>query len=61
VIDPSTLSENERIAYWLNAYNALTLKLMADAWPVESIQEINDGNPFDLPLFQPLGFDKKLP
>ena len=60
VIDPSTLSENERIAYWLNAYNALTLKLMADAWPLESIQKINDGKPFFLPLFQPLGFDKKI-
>ncbi len=59
-IDPSALSQSEGIAYWLNAYNALTLRLMAEAWPVESIQKINDGKPFDLPLFKPLGYDKPL-
>ncbi|MEM8486503.1 MAG: DUF547 domain-containing protein [Bacteroidota bacterium] len=38
--DPAQLSENEALAFWLNAYNAYTLKLIVDRYPVKSIKEI---------------------
>ena len=36
-------SENERLAYWINAYNAFTVKLIVDNYPVKSIKEIGKG------------------
>jgi hypothetical protein len=41
--NPATLSRDARLAFWLNAYNAYTLKLIADHYPVESIQDITPG------------------
>ena len=38
--DPSNLDDSERLAFWINAYNALTLKLIIDHYPVESIRDI---------------------
>jgi hypothetical protein len=38
--------ENEKMAYWINAYNAFTVKLIVDHYPVESIKEIKKGIPF---------------
>jgi hypothetical protein len=38
--DPSSLDEAERLAFWINAYNALTLKLIIDHYPVETIRSI---------------------
>jgi hypothetical protein len=34
------LSDKGKIAFWINAYNALTLKAVIDHYPVESIKEI---------------------
>ncbi len=39
-------SRNERLAYWINAYNAFTLQLILDHYPVESIKDIKKGIPF---------------
>ncbi len=39
-------SEAERLAYWINAYNAFTVKLMVDNYPVASIKDIKNGIPF---------------
>ena len=33
--------DNEKIAYWINAYNAFTIKLIVDNYPVESIKDLN--------------------
>ena len=33
-------SDNEKMAYWLNAYNAFTVKLIVDNYPVKSIKEL---------------------
>ena len=41
-----TWTENERKAYWINAYNAYTVKLILDHFPVEGIKEIKNGIPF---------------
>ncbi len=33
-------SRNEQLAYWINAYNAFTLSLIIEKYPVESIKDI---------------------
>lgn len=37
----STWTEGEQLAYWINAYNAFTVKLIVDNYPVESIRDLN--------------------
>lgn len=40
--NPDTLAtREERLAFWLNAYNAFTLKLIVDNYPLESIHELH--------------------
>lgn len=36
-----TWTDNEKIAYWVNAYNVFTVKLIVDNYPVESIKDLN--------------------
>lgn len=43
-----TASKNEQLAFWINAYNAFTLKLILKNYPVSSIELINNGKPWDL-------------
>jgi hypothetical protein len=35
-------SKNAVLAYWINVYNAFTVKLIIDNYPVKSIKDIND-------------------
>ena len=45
--DPSPdWSKEQKIAYWINAYNAFTVKLIVDHYPVESIKDIKKAIPF---------------
>ena len=39
-------SEQERFAYWINAYNAFTVQLIVDHYPIKSIKDIKNGVPF---------------
>jgi len=39
-------SKNAQLAYWINVYNAFTVKLVADNYPIESIKDIKKGIPF---------------
>lgn len=39
----SILEPNARLAFWLNAYNAYTLKVICDNYPIESISELHFG------------------
>lgn len=39
-------TENERLAYWINAYNAFTIQLVIRHYPVESIKDIAGSIPF---------------
>jgi hypothetical protein len=39
--DPNRWSEAEQLAYWINAYNAFTVKLIADNYPVKSIEDLH--------------------
>ncbi len=53
-VDPSALSANEQRAYWINFYNALTINVVLDHYPVNSIRAIKSGvftpGPWDLVL-----------
>lgn len=42
-LDPRQLSRSEAHAYWINFYNAKTLSIMLENWPVKSIRDINLG------------------
>jgi hypothetical protein len=48
----STLTENVRLAFWINAYNAYTLKLVLDYYPIRSIKEIGGAksDPWQTPI-----------
>jgi len=39
-------SEKAQLAYWINVYNAFTVKLIVDNYPVASIKDIKKGIPF---------------
>jgi hypothetical protein len=46
--DKKTWSKEEQLAYWMNAYNAFTLKLIVLNYPLQSIQELHPT--FHIPL-----------
>ncbi len=41
-------SRNERLAYWINAYNAGTIRLILDNYPLKSIQSLDGGKTWDV-------------
>lgn len=51
---PASLSRAEAFAYWVNLYNAVTVRLIVDRYPVKSIRSIKSGaislGPWDLKL-----------
>ncbi len=44
----SNWAKNEQLAYWINAYNAFTVKLILNNYPLKSITELKD--PWDTPF-----------
>ena len=42
-LDPRDYPRAEQMAYWINFYNALTLKVVLDAYPVDTIRDIHEG------------------
>lgn len=48
--DRNAWSKNEQMAYWINAYNAFTVKLIVDNYPVESIRDL--GPSLKIPLIK---------
>ncbi len=40
-------TKNEKLAYWINLYNASTIMLILDNYPVSSITKISGGKPWD--------------
>ena len=44
---PSTMTRSEAFAYWGNLYNAVTLKVILDRYPVASIRDIKSDSWFD--------------
>lgn len=47
-IPDKSWSRDASLAYWINAYNALTLKLIVTNYPVKSITNLNGGKPWDV-------------
>lgn len=41
-------SRGEKMAFWINAYNAATVKLIVDNYPVSSITKLDGGKPWDV-------------
>jgi len=41
--NPDAMGQNDQIAYWANLYNALTLKVVLENYPVKSIRKIKSG------------------
>lgn len=42
--DPNTLiSKEDKLAFWINAYNAYTLKAIVDEYPISSINDLHTG------------------
>ncbi len=42
-IDPSTLDKPEQFAFWVNLYNAKTIEVVLDKYPVKSIKDVSLG------------------
>lgn len=40
-------SRNEKLAYWMNLYNAATINLILDNYPLKSIMDLDGGKPWD--------------
>jgi hypothetical protein len=47
-IPNSSWSKNASLAYWINAYNAFTLKLIVENYPLKSITNLSGGKPWDV-------------
>lgn len=53
-VDPAGLTRDQQLAYWINLYNAVTVDVVLDNYPVASIRDIKDGplsiGPWNRPL-----------
>ncbi len=47
-IPSASTARNEALAYWINAYNAYTVKLILKNYPVAKITDLNGGKPWDV-------------
>lgn len=43
----SNWSKSKKMAYWINAYNAFTIKLILNNYPIKSITKLDNGKPWD--------------
>jgi hypothetical protein len=57
--DPRRYNRREQKAYWLNLYNAVTVKLVLDNYPIKSMQDIGNKmirrGPWNKPLIKVIG------
>ena len=51
-LDPLTLTRPEQFAYWANLYNALTIQVVVEAYPVASIRDIRTSRPLPGPWWK---------
>ena len=42
-LDPRRFARDEQMAYWINLYNAVTVKVVLGEYPVDSIKNIHEG------------------
>jgi hypothetical protein len=58
--DPDTLpDEKEKLAFWINAYNAYTLKVICDNYPIETINDLHSGGLIIGSVLKTTVWDKK--
>lgn len=48
-VDPAALARDDRLAFWINLYNAATVELVLENHPVASIKDIDGGGLFGSP------------
>lgn len=59
--DPSKIKDrNDQLAFWINAYNAYTLKIICDNYPVKSITDLNSGGEVISYILKTTVWDKDL-
>ena len=60
--DYKNFSQNQKLAFLINAYNAYTLKLMRDNWPTKSIKDLGSffTTPWKKEIFDLLGKKRSL-
>jgi len=59
-IDPAQFKNSkDELAFWINAYNAFTLKVICDHYPVKSINELHTGGLYIGTLIHGTIWDKK--
>ncbi len=53
-VNPADLTRDQQLAYWINMYNAVTVDVILENYPVASIRDIKDGplsiGPWNRPL-----------
>lgn len=56
-IDTAQLTRQQQLAFWINVYNAATVRLIVEHYPLESIRNIKVGGagPWDHPVVTVLG------
>ncbi len=60
-VDPDKLtSPGKELAFWINEFNAFTLKLVCDNYPLKSINDLNTGIGILRPLLGAAVMDRKL-
>lgn len=60
-INPDTIRNgNDALAFWINAYNAYTLKIICDNYPIESINDLHTGGQIIGHVLGTTVWDKKL-
>jgi hypothetical protein len=47
-VPTTSWSKSEQLAYWINVYNAFTIKLVIDNYPLKSIKDLHNGKPWDV-------------
>lgn len=48
----SSWTYNQKLAYWINVYNAYTVKLIVDNYPTSSITKLKGGKPWDARIIE---------
>lgn len=46
-VEVSALNRKEQLAFWINAYNAFTIKKVIQNYPIKSITDLDGGKPWD--------------
>jgi len=59
-VKPEQLDTDQQLAFWINTYNAFTIKMITEHWPVKSIKDIADGDPWDVVYIRMNGKDFSL-